>query len=125
MCICSTIVKHRGFSLLELMLALALSTVVLGLLLQFYLMTQSISHAINEVATMQEDLRAVAFILKRNISMAGYAGCAALKNLQFSNHTTFNFDASHTIRCFDSRNLPPYLRGKVLFGTDAIVVQSE
>lgn len=112
-----------GYSLLELMLAMALSTVVVSLLLSVYLVTQNFNRTENEVAHFQEDLRMVSYMLTRNIEMAGYAGCVGIKDLQLKNHTSFNFSADQIIRGFDSQNMPSYLKGKVLAGTDVIVVQ--
>jgi len=113
----------KGFSLLELMLALALSVIVLTLIIQFYLTMQNLTHGANTIARQQEDMRVLAYILNDSIGDAGYAGCLRLKNLQLSNHTNFNFSEPNAIHGFDSHNLPEYLRGKVKVNTEVIVVQ--
>lgn len=113
----------RGFSLLELMLTLALSSVVITLLVQMYLTTQNFNRTENDLAHFQEDLRMVSYVLTRNIQMAGYAGCIGIKDLQLKNHTPFDFNAQNIIRGFDSQNAPSYLKGKILAGTDVMVVQ--
>lgn len=113
----------RGFSLLELMLTLALSSVVITLLVQMYLTAQNFNRTENDLAHFQEDLRMVSYVLTRNIQMAGYAGCIGIKDLQLKNHTPFDFNAQNIIRGFDSHSVPSYLKGKVLVGTDVIIVQ--
>lgn len=113
----------RGFSLLELLLAMALSAVVITLLVQVYLTTQNFNRITNDLAHFQEDLRMVSYNLTKNIQMAGYVGCIGIKDLQLKNHTTFEFNAQNIIRGFDSQSVPSYLKGKVLTGTDVIIVQ--
>lgn len=113
----------RGFSLLELILALALSAVVITLLVQVYLITQNFNHTENNLAHLQEELRIVSYNLTSNIQLAGYTGCLRVKDLQLKNHTVFNFSAQNMVRGFASQNVPDYLKGKVLAGSDVIVVQ--
>jgi len=113
----------RGFSLLELLLTMALSVVVITLLVQVYLTTQNFNRTANDLAHFQEDLRMVSYSLTRNIQMAGYSGCIGIKDLQLKNHTSFDFNAQNVIRGFDSQNVPSYLQGKVLTGTDVVIVQ--
>jgi len=64
--------KHNGFSLIELMIAMAISTVV-GLLIYQVHSRQQKSHVAQQLSVeMQQNLRAAMSFMRREIRMAGY-----------------------------------------------------
>ena len=113
----------KAFSLVELLLALVLSAVVFALLLQFYLSSQKFARTADQIIQAQENLRAISVILNHHLSMAGYAGCMGLKNLELHNHTTFDFTPYNRVHGFTKSSAPTYLKGKMLAGTEALVIQ--
>lgn len=62
----------RGFTLLEILIGLALSAVVLSAVYQTYLAQQRSYSIQEEVAKMQQNLRAAMFLLARELRTAGY-----------------------------------------------------
>ncbi len=65
--------NSRGFTLLELLMALAIFGIVVGAIYTTYLSQQN-SYIIQEqVAGMQQNLRAGMFIMERELRLAGYA----------------------------------------------------
>jgi len=103
------IYEFKGFSIVEVLIALALSSILLIGITQIYLSTKKAFYAQENLARLQENGRFASYILTRNIRMAGYEGCAG-SNLPFG------------LKGFDSSNLPGYLQGKVTPGTDVIVI---
>lgn len=102
--------KSRGFSLLEIMIAMALGLIVLVGVSQIYLNFKKIYQVQENIARLQENGRFATYILSKNISMAGYGGC--LKT-----------NLPNAIEGFTSPNLPSYLQGKVVKDTDVIVIK--
>ena len=75
--------KTRGFTLLELMVSMAIGLVILGAGLQLYLQCMRATFATSQKSEMQEDFRAAANLLQRDISMAG-AGALGQQGLATS-----------------------------------------
>ncbi|RXZ43648.1 prepilin-type N-terminal cleavage/methylation domain-containing protein [Crenobacter cavernae] len=73
-----------GFSLIELMVAVALSLVVLAAVSASYLSGRQASHAAEERLALQQDARLALTVLSRDLRMAGVFGCAvpALSNIE-------------------------------------------
>lgn len=66
--------KEKGFSLIELMIALALSGIIIGAIYNLYL-KQSKSYVIqDQVAEMQQNGRVAIDMIVRDIRMAGFRG---------------------------------------------------
>jgi prepilin-type N-terminal cleavage/methylation domain-containing protein len=61
----------RGFTLLELMVSMAIGLIVLGAGLQIYSSVMRATFVSSERSEMQQDFRAAANLLQRDISMAG------------------------------------------------------
>ncbi len=101
--------KFKGFSLVEILIALALSSIVLVGITQIFLSTKKTFYAHEDLARLQENGRFASYILTRNIHMAGYGGCVK-SNLP------------NGLKGYNSGNLPDYLHGKVTPGTDIIVI---
>jgi prepilin-type N-terminal cleavage/methylation domain-containing protein len=63
--------RARGFSLVEMMIAMIAGTVVLGGAISLYSSGASASFTVSQQAELQQDFRAAGNILKNDISMAG------------------------------------------------------
>lgn len=61
----------RGFSLLEMMIALALGVVMLGAAVKMFSLGVSTTWVVSQRAEMQQDLRATSDLLMKDISLAG------------------------------------------------------
>lgn len=114
----------KGFSLLEILIALALGLLLLLCLFQVYASIKSLSAAIAKNTKFQSNARFVTHFLRRSIGAAGYAGCGQLKNIDLKNNTDFAFTAETIIHGFSSDNLPGELaQYQVAPNTDVIVVK--
>lgn len=102
--------RITGFSLVEIMLAMALGLILLAGISQVYLGFKRTYRAQENIARLQENGRFATDILSKNIRMAGYGGC-------------LRDNLAAGIRGFNSTNLPSYLQGKVVSGTDVIVIE--
>ena len=69
----SACIKNRtnGFTLLEMMIAMALGLLVLGAAVQLYTQGVNATWTVSQRAQMQQDFRAAADMLTRDLSMAG------------------------------------------------------
>ncbi len=67
--------RSLGFSLLEIMIAMALGVMITLGLSKLYLSMKQSYTVQTDMARLQEDGRLAAFILTKNIRMAGYSGC--------------------------------------------------
>ncbi|MEO5339307.1 MAG: PilW family protein [Magnetococcus sp. MYC-9] len=119
--------RDRGFSLLELMVALTIGLLLVSGLLGIFSSTKQ-TYLLNEnIARLQENARFAMETLVREIRMAGYWGCVS--DLPPGNQLVtphgLSWALNERIRGYDNSNqaaLPPVLQGKALPGTDAIVV---
>ncbi|MCK4609213.1 MAG: PilW family protein [Gammaproteobacteria bacterium] len=102
----------RGFTLLELLISMALGALLLGGVATLYLSNKAAYNAQQDLARLQEKGRIATEVLTSNISMAGYAGCETQRFL------------GTPIMGFSSNNVPGYLQGKVAAGTDVIIIQA-
>jgi len=62
----------KGFTLVELMITVAISGIVLGAISLTYIMQQRSTTAQDQVVEMQQNIRAAMFFLERDIRMAGF-----------------------------------------------------
>lgn len=113
----------NGYTLIEIMLVLLLSSILFAGLIQVYLSVKKIYQTQNEIANLQENISFAAYFLKRNISKAGFAGCNKLENLNFTDSANAGFTASNVIRGFTDTNVPTYLKNKIAPNTDVIIIQ--
>lgn len=103
----------RGFSLIEILVALALSSLLIIVVSKNYLSAKNIYHAQTEITYLNENIRFADFVLWQSITQAGFAGC--LKKTDFGiAKAIYGYDGGS--------NLPGYLAGKVVKGTDVIVI---
>jgi len=101
--------EFKGFSVVEVLIALALSSIVLVGITQIYLSTKKVFYTQEDLSRLQENGRFANCILTRNIRMAGYGGC-------------IKSSLPNGLKGYNSNNLPDYLQDKVAPGTDVIVI---
>ncbi len=72
--------NHKGFTLIELLIALAISSIALLLVTQVFISTNKMNTIQENVASVQQDIRAAMDIMSTDIMMAGLdptgLGCA-------------------------------------------------
>ena len=64
----------RGFTLMELMISMSLGVLLLGSFLLLFKQAMNATYATSQKSEMQQDFRAAANLLQRDISMAGAGG---------------------------------------------------
>lgn len=127
----------RGFSLIELMIAMTIGFIVLAGIGFVYLESRSSFRSMENLSRMQESARYALDMMARDIRMAGYRGCASANvtvhnALNRSAESAYNFDLPMT--GYDAvpggwnPSLPTDSGGlsglNILSGTDAIIVRS-
>lgn len=115
--------RAQGFSLIELLIVVGLSTMLLAGIWQVYFSAKSVYRAQQASARWQENLRFATNLLSHKISMAGFSGCRKLSEVQLVNHTVSIYNDENVLRGYGFENLPSYLIGKVVPNTDVLVLQ--
>ncbi len=64
--------NHRGFTLIELMIAIAIGSAVLAAIYSFFIMQQRTQVTEQVTVDMQQTIRAAMYLMERDIRMAGY-----------------------------------------------------
>ena len=91
-------IRHRadqtGFTLVELMIVVALSGIVMAAVYSIYIAQQKTYIAQDQVVEMQQNIRAALDLMEREIRMAGYdtAGSVASITVARSGQMSFTFD---------------------------------
>lgn len=88
--------RQRGFSLVELMIALAIGMVIMGAVFAAYIAANQSTRHSRAIAQMTEDATSALAVLRANLAMAGYARPVG-----------FSADGKHFKLLVD----PPYLAG--------------
>jgi type IV pilus assembly protein PilW len=129
--------RQRGFSLVELMVAMTIGFVVLAGIGYMYLESRQAFRSMDNLSRMQESARYALEIVSRDIRMAGYRGCASssgtfYNNLNNGSQTAYDF--GHPLNGYDAQStgwspaLPSDTGGlsnlSILAGTDAIILRS-
>ena len=125
---------NRGFSLVELMVALVISLILLGGVIKIYESSKQAYRAQDNQARLQENGRFAMYFLAKDIRMAGYMGCNRLWDLYPNNPyviannppMTPLFSAETVIGGYDGGTWPasfPAKPAKLVAGTDAILVR--
>lgn len=129
--------RQRGFSLVELMIAMTIGFIVLAGIGYLYVESRQAFRSMDNLSRMQESARYALEIVARDIRMAGYRGCASStgdfhNTLKNKTQSAFNFGLP--INGYDASGgawapaLPSDTGGlsglQVLPGTDAIVLRS-
>ncbi len=126
--------QQAGFSLLELLLTLAASSLFLFSIYQLFFHQQQQYHQQQRLLAMQENKRLALHILHNTIQGAGDAGCLPVSHLHFHNNIVqLSVDAKiaqgYAIYGFHGHEggwtpaLPAQLIGKVATQTDVIWVE--
>jgi Prokaryotic N-terminal methylation motif len=113
--------RAGGFSLLEMVIAMALGTVVLGAAVQLYSQGVAATWTVSQRAEMQQDFRAASDMLTRDLSMAG-AGLGT--NVQIGLPTTSVtplYGCDQSLKCYINggaaayplQGTKPYLYGLI------------
>jgi len=63
--------RQVGFSLVEMMIAMALGTIVLGAAVKIYLQGVGATWTVSQRAELQQDFRAASNMLTKDLSLAG------------------------------------------------------
>lgn len=72
----SSIGPQRGFTLVEVMVALTIGLIILAALAQLFASSRATSTAQNALARVQENARFAMEFISQDLRMAGYAGCS-------------------------------------------------
>lgn len=129
--------RQRGFSLVELMVAMTIGFVVLAGVGYMYLESRQAFRSMDNLSRMQESARYALETISRDIRMAGYRGCASStgdfhNTLNKGTESAYNFGLP--INGYDAAGagwapaLPTDAGGlsglSILAGTDAIILRS-
>src|SRR5258705_10356383 len=95
--------RMGGFSLIELMLALALGVVVTLGIVQLFVGNSQTYTLLNGQARMQENGRVALDLITASVRSAGYLGCAPeqpniVKNLRGNWNLLFEFDVTRPVQ---------------------------
>jgi prepilin-type N-terminal cleavage/methylation domain-containing protein len=92
--------RERGFSLLEMIIAMALGTIVMGAAVQLYSQGVAATWQVSQRAELQQDFRAASNILTRDMSLAG-AGLSANAAIQLPTSATIpRYGCDQTGSCY-------------------------
>lgn len=129
--------RQRGFSLVELMIAMTIGFIVLAGIGYLYVESRQSFRSMDNLSRMQESARYALEIMARDIRMAGYRGCASSSGdfhntLSKGTESAYNFGLP--INGYDGvgANWTPALPAdtgglsglNILDGTDAIILRS-
>ncbi len=91
--------RQRGFSLLEMVVATALGTVVVGAAVQLYVQGVSATWVVSQRAEMQQDFRAASNMLTKDLSLAG-AGLGNGAAIQLPTSSTIPIYGCDQAKCY-------------------------
>lgn len=129
--------RQRGFSLVELMVAMTIGLIVLAGVAYLYVESRQSFRSMDNLSRMQESARYALEIISRDIRMAGYRGCSSSSG-EFHNTLNKNGESAYNfalpINGYDADGavwapvLPADAGGlsglNILAGTDAIILRS-
>ncbi len=99
--------QHGGFSLVEMLVALAVGIILFAGLGQVFITTKRTSITQEESALLQENSRYAAYLLSREIHHAGYLGCGTSANLKVHSAGTFDDNFGVAIGGYDAAGTTP------------------
>lgn len=126
--------KQRGLSLVELMIAITLGLILLTGVMQVFLSSKNVFSSQQALSRVQESGRMAIEFLSRDIRMAGFMGCASRAesirvtnalNVNDTNKVTFNF--SEGIKGYSEEDFPvasSKITQTIKADTDVIAVRS-
>jgi prepilin-type N-terminal cleavage/methylation domain-containing protein len=91
--------RQSGFSLLEMVISMALGTIVLGSAVQIYIQGVSATWTVTHRAEMQQDFRAASVMMTKDLSLAG-AGLGSGAAIPLAKPTTPQFGCDQTAHCY-------------------------
>src|SRR5271165_5594671 len=91
--------RERGFSLMEMVVATALGTIVVASATQLYVQGVNATWTISQRAEMQQDFRAASNMLTKDLSLAG-AGLGNGAAIQLPSGTTPVYGCDQTGACY-------------------------
>src|SRR5208282_5282639 len=91
--------RERGFSLLEMAIAMAVGTIVMGAAVQLYSQGVAASWTVTQRAELQQDFRAASNILTKDLSLAG-AGLGNGAAIALPTATTPVYGCDQTSTCY-------------------------
>lgn len=120
--------RQKGFSLLEIMIALVLSSVVIGGTLSVFVNTKKSQRFTNALSQIQESGRFALEFLKHDVRMIGYQGCNSYGeptvNIVSNVITQANFEANkfqgYEVKSGWAAGTPFSSKIQAINGTDAI-----
>lgn len=132
-----TILKSRGFSLIELMISMLIGLIILNGVIQLAINSKR-SYLDNQaISQIQENARFAVDILSRELRVAGYVGCMPVSNGELDSSALLGkedgllIDSANefsAVEIFDNVStadvrLPEQIRGDVRAGTDVLIVR--
>ena len=75
---------QKGFSLIELMVAITIALIIVGAIGYFYLGTRQAYRSTDNLSQLQENQRVALDVIARDIRMAGYVGCVNIGGSQIN-----------------------------------------
>ena len=75
---------QKGFSLIELMVAITIALIIVGAIGYFYLGTRQAYRSTDNLSQLQENQRVALDVIARDIRMAGYMGCVNIGGSQLN-----------------------------------------
>ncbi len=125
-------IKNKGFSMIELMIAIALGTLIVITVGEIYLSSRTTNNIQIGLARLQENGRYANYLLSLELRMAGFTGCsnqrpAEVTNVVSSGPNMADFDVPLVgydgLSSGFSPSLPTNLTGKPLPGTDVVEIR--
>lgn len=90
---------ETGFSLLEMLVSIALAAIVLGAAVQIYIQGVGATWTVTQRAEMQQDFRAASDMLTKDLSLAG-AGLNPGSAIVLPSGTTPEYGCDQTLHCY-------------------------
>jgi type IV pilus assembly protein PilW len=130
----STVMLNRisGFTLVELMIAMTISVVLIGGVIQTFLGSKQAYRLQESQARMQENARFIFSVLSHDIRQAGYSGCNSRRltniNNVLNNPDTFYFRFATLVEGYDAQSsvwnpaIAPEINSP-LIGNDILVIR--
>lgn len=126
------IARQAGAGLTEIMIAMVLGLLLVGLVLQVYLGSRRSSEIQSSLISRQESARFAMYLLTRDAQMAGYRGClrdtGTVRNT-LNNPGNFLYNFGRHVEGFDAQGggwspaLPASIAG-VIAGTDVLTLRT-